>query len=308
MQFFGWFRRKPSEKREAPTSTPRRWTWLSGKRILLNTPYIIPKDVAEGNRLDLQHHLLKVVAGGNYRAPLRQPQAILDVACGTGIWGREMALEFPRARVYGFDFDRTSMDAALARLGPTGRLPANFQFLEADALQRFPFEEGSFDFTHARFIAGFVPADRWLAVVAEMVRVTKAGGCIELVEPVSNPQSPSQAFTTLMDTVAQLGQARNLEQRPGDRLMEYLQQAGVQRVQQRRFVIGMGRDAQRQRRLFAADMLAFVKQMEPVLVRTGLLTQERYTALLKEAESEVPRLGITLPIVFAFGRKPLAGG
>jgi hypothetical protein len=39
-----------------------------------------------------------------------------------------------------------------------------------------------------------------------------------------------------------------------------------------------------------------------------LLTQERYTALLKEAESEVPRLGITLPIVFAFGRKPLAGG
>jgi ubiquinone/menaquinone biosynthesis C-methylase UbiE len=235
---------------------------------------------------------------------VRQPGAILDVACGTGIWGREMAQEFTQARVIGIDFDRTPMEAASARPGLAGQFPANFQFLEADALQRFPFEDGIFDFTHARFIAGFVPAERWTAVVAEMARVTRTGGWIELVEPVANPQSRSPAFSALMDTVAQLGAARNLEQRPGDKLTEYLHQVGAQQVQQGRFVIGTGRDAQRQQRLFAADMLAFVRQMEPVLVRTGLMTQERYTRLLEEAEGEVPRLGITLPVVFTFGTKP----
>ena len=303
MQFLGWFRRNSSEQSQL-TRPPSRWTWLSGKRILVNTPYIIPKDAAEGDRLDLQHHLLKLVAKGNYRAPLRQMRAILDVGCGTGIWAREMAHEFRDARVIGIDFDRTPMEASLARLSPTGQFPTTFQFLEADALQRFPFEAGKFDFTHARFIAGFVPAERWVAVVTEMLRVTRKGGYVELVEPVSNPQSPSPAFTTLMDAVAQLGKARNLEQRPGDKLVDYLHQAEAQRVQQRRFVIGTGREAQRQQRLFAVDMLAFVKQMEPILVRTQVLPQEDYTRLLKAAESEVPRLGITLPVVFAFGRKP----
>lgn len=302
MRLFGWFRRQPLEG-EALPGPPCRWTWLSGKRMLVNTPYIVPKNEAEGDRLNLQHHLVKLIARGNYRAPIRQPRAVLDVACGTGIWGREMALEFPRARVVGFDFDTTPLERALEVLGPGGQFPQNARFLTADALKPFPFEAGEFDFTHARFIAGFVPADHWTAVVAEMLRVTRQGGYVELVEPVSNPQSPSAAFTTIMDAVAQLGMSRNLEQRPGDKLLEYLQQAGAQRVQQRRFVIGSGRDAQRQQRLFATDMLAFARQMGPILVRIGLFSEERYTVLLKEAESEVPRMGITLPVVFAFGIK-----
>ncbi len=301
MRLFGWFRRTAQE--EETGSAPRRWTWFAGKRMLVNTPYILPKDKAEGDRLDLQHHLLKVVVGKNYYAPIRQPRAILDVACGTGIWGREMALEFKQARVIGFDIDRTPLERALEILGPAGQFPQNFKFVTADALKPFPFEEGEFDFTHARFIAGFVPAAQWTPVVAEMLRVTRPGGYVELVEPVSNPVSPSPSFTELMDTVAQLGASRHLEMRPGDNLAGYLQQAGAQHVQLRRFVIGTGRDAQRQQRLFASDMLAFARTMGPVLVRMGLLTEERYTTLLRNAEWEVLQMGITLPVVFAFGQK-----
>jgi len=304
MRFFGWFRRKPSEK-DRRTGPLGRWTWWGGKRILVNTPYLIPKSAAEGDRLDLQHHLLKIVANGNYRAPVRQPRTILDVATGTGIWGREMAQEFQEARVIGIDIDRTPMDASLARLGPSGQFPPNFQFLEADVLQRFPFGEGeTFDFVHARFIAGFVPAERWVGVASEMLRVTRPGGYIELVEPVSSPQSPSPAFSALMDAVAQLGKARNLEQRPGDKLADYLHLAGAERIQTRRFVIGEGRDAARQQRLFGVDMLAFMRQMEPILVhRTQLLSEEEYARLLREAEEQVPRQGIIQPIVFAYGMK-----
>src|SRR5262245_6919597 len=68
MPLFGWLRRGQDDERP-PKSPVGRWAWLSGTRILTNTPYLIPKDDAEGDRLDLQHHLLKLVAGGNYRAP-----------------------------------------------------------------------------------------------------------------------------------------------------------------------------------------------------------------------------------------------
>src|SRR5579871_791547 len=135
MPLFQWFRRAPQPAERAESDASRRWAWLGGRRVLRTSPYVFPKDIAEGGRLDLQHHLLKVAVGKNYRAPLRQPRSILDVGCGTGIWCREMALEFKQARVVGFDVDRTPMEASLARLGPAGQFPQNFEFLEADALK-----------------------------------------------------------------------------------------------------------------------------------------------------------------------------
>src|SRR5581483_4687510 len=143
-RLFGWFRRPPQQVEASDDTSRSRWAWLGGRRILTNTPYVMPKDKAEGDRLDLQHHLLKLATGKNYRAPIRQPRTILDVACGTGIWGREMAQEFKRAEVIGFDIDRTPMEASLARLGPTGQFPPNFKFLEADAFKPYPFDDEQF--------------------------------------------------------------------------------------------------------------------------------------------------------------------
>lgn len=86
MCLFGWFRRAPQHTDDTDAPTTRCWVWLGSRRMLTGTPYVFSKDKAEGDRLDLQHHMLKVAAGGNYQAPIRQPCTILDVACGTGIW------------------------------------------------------------------------------------------------------------------------------------------------------------------------------------------------------------------------------
>src|SRR5215510_8044552 len=98
MPLLSWFRR-PAPAPQGEANAPRRWQWMGGRRMLSVGTYIFPKDVLEGDRLDLQHHLYRLVLGGNYRAPIRQPRSILDVACGTGIWAREMALEFKQAQV-----------------------------------------------------------------------------------------------------------------------------------------------------------------------------------------------------------------
>ena len=299
MRLFGWFRRTPDQTMTPLESPARRWTWLSGRRILANTPYVFPKDYAEGDRLDLQHHLLKVAAGGNYRAPIRQPSAILDVACGTGIWGREMALQFKHARVIGFDIDRTPLDAALARLGPTGQFPPNFQFQEADALQPFPFADGQFDFTHARLIGQFVPIARWPALVAEMVRVTKRGGYVELADAESLT-SPSQAFMFLVRASQQLLAMRGLYAGAGGHLAEYLRQAGLTRVQERRVALGATRGLEREQRLLVADLLAAYVHLQPIIVKAGILSDVEYGRALDQAREDLPRVGAMMPMISAF--------
>jgi len=305
MRLFGWFRRSPQENQQEDQPAPRRWMRLRGRRMLSSGSYILPKDPLEEDRLDLQHHLYKLVLHSNYRAPLREPRMILDVACGTGIWGREMAKEFPQAQIVNFDIDRAPVDAALQRLGPTGQFPPNFRFLEADAFQPFPFEANLFDFTHARLIGSFTPIARWPDVVAEMVRVTRPGGYVELVD-FAMGQSPSQAVMTLADAMSRLMTARGLHPGSAPYLAGYLRQAGLERVQERPAVVGRkGPQGTREQRLLITDILATFTNLQPLVVKVGILSDADYTALLERAREEARTMGAWLPIVCAFGRKPL---
>jgi methylase of polypeptide subunit release factors len=52
----------------------------------------------------MHHEILLHVLGDNlYLAPLENPQAILDVGTGTGIWAVEVAEKFPDCEVIGTD-------------------------------------------------------------------------------------------------------------------------------------------------------------------------------------------------------------
>lgn len=302
MRLFGWFRRQQDPSEEAAPS--RRWAIFAGRRILTNTPYIMPKDKAEGDRLDIQHHLVKVATGRIYQAPIQRPQAILDVACGTGIWAREMAQKFPRARVIGFDIDRTPLERSIEVLGPNGLFPRNFRFQQADALKPFPFEDGEFDFVHARFIVGFVPISAWPGVIAEILRVTRRGGFVEMTEMVELPKTPSQGYQILRAHITRFMEQRGLYAGIGTHLRPYLLEAGLQNIEERHFLLGQGKDTQRQQRLLVSDVLAGADLIQPVLVKLGFIPEAESKEALARAKAEVSQMGIVMPIVTVYGQKP----
>lgn len=60
--------------------------------------YIYPNDEQELDRLDMQHHMFKMVIDGQlFLAPLQQPKRILDIGTGSGIWPIEMGMNYPSA-------------------------------------------------------------------------------------------------------------------------------------------------------------------------------------------------------------------
>jgi hypothetical protein len=68
--------------------------------------YPLPNDERELDRLDLQHHVFKLLLRGElHLAPLKQEtmRRALDIGTGTGLWAIEFADLFPNAMVTGVD-------------------------------------------------------------------------------------------------------------------------------------------------------------------------------------------------------------
>src|SRR5437879_6511265 len=122
-------RRTPSTPLSLDKALPRRR--LFGREYAAGVPYMLPKDLEEGNRLDFQHYMLRYVLHGNYAATIGDVRDILDVGSGTGRWAAEMADLFPQARVVGVDI---TPPPALENAA-TNRMPNNYSFMAANVLE-----------------------------------------------------------------------------------------------------------------------------------------------------------------------------
>lgn len=104
--------------------------------------------------------------------------SVLDVGCGTGLETVRLArLVAPSGRVVGIDASEKFLDEARRRSDGLG-LPIDYQ--QGD-VQQLPFPEKTFDVVRAERLFPYL-ADPQRAF-SELVRVTKPGGAISLIEP-----------------------------------------------------------------------------------------------------------------------------
>ena len=134
-------------------------------------------------RYDLLNHLLSLNIDRSWRrrttrlVPPEGNAPILDVCTGTG----DLALEYfaaggGRVPVVGADFCHPMLVRAMAK---AAKRQVDVEFLEADA-QSLPFPDNSFQITCVAFgLRNVTDTDRGLA---EMVRVTRPGGRVAILE------------------------------------------------------------------------------------------------------------------------------
>ncbi|KAF8248364.1 S-adenosyl-L-methionine-dependent methyltransferase [Wilcoxina mikolae CBS 423.85] len=118
------------------------------------------------------HHdiFLQLLDGELYKAPIKNPQRIMDVGTGTGIWAIDVADKFPETEVIGVD---------LSPIQPQW-VPPKCKFEVDDAEQEWPYPSNTFDFVHARNIVQGI--SDWPKLMSEVFRCTKPGGYVELAE------------------------------------------------------------------------------------------------------------------------------
>jgi ubiquinone/menaquinone biosynthesis C-methylase UbiE len=251
--------------------------------------YIFGESEAEISRLDLQHFMFRWEFGGDYLAPLSAPHHILDVACGTGRWARDIARQFPQAAVTGFDLNQQQLEASLAEGAQTGRdaMPENCSFLVGNALEPFHFPSGIFDMVMARANSAYIPVSQWPAVIAQMARVCATGGWVELRD-FGLVRSPHPALNELTVKFANLAAARGIYPGAGPYLADFLRAAGLRNVRAQQVNVRSGgpRRATRGGRLMLADYLALLDRITPAVAQMGIESADRWRQLLAVARNE----------------------
>jgi len=139
--------------------------------------YMFPNDDEENKRLDLQHHIMALMQGGQlYLSPAgkdgRPFRRVLDVGTGTGLWATELGDANPKVHVIGND---------LSPIQPTFT-PPNVEFFVDDVEEDWDYSH-SFDFIYIRNMTGSIK--NWPKLLDQAYDALRPGGWIELCDPIN---------------------------------------------------------------------------------------------------------------------------
>lgn len=265
-----------------------QWRIIDGRRQRTDY-FLFTNDAKERARLNFQHQIFKHIAGQqNFCSPVINPQMILDLACGTGIWGYEVAQQFPGAEVFNLDVDTVTMRDFLSKHPSLD----NFHFIQATAREPLDFERGVFDFVHSRLPDAFLAADLWPRYIREMARVCQSEGWVELVTAdhffcrVSSP-----ATEELLQAEIELLQRINIAPTGGPGLMDHLKQAGVDTDKIHHQKFSQGQPAYFQP-LLLKNLAHVLRQTRPRLIKAGVMDGDTFDQKLRLLQADAKRYSL----------------
>ncbi|KAF4635770.1 hypothetical protein G7Y89_g2322 [Cudoniella acicularis] len=205
------------------TSAITRYRYENGRRYhaYRDGAYWAPNDEVQNDQQDLAHHLWLLTLDNKLcLAPIENPQNILDVGTGTGIWAIDIADAYPSASVTGTDLSPTQPEW----------LPPNCSFEVDDVTLPWTYRPASFDFIHIREMFGSI-AD-WDELFSQAYHTLQPGGYIECAEhsvtPVSDDGTvgPEHVFTRYGNVMNELGRKKSKEFDIWSQIRERVEKAG----------------------------------------------------------------------------------
>lgn len=302
MSWRSWFQKKYQEEQNTISAGDdmQREDQLGQKNFSAQTipvqtriPYLLPNNIEEVNRLDLQHYILRYLTKSNYFAPIGQPESILDVGCGTGRWASEMAELFPQASVVGFD-----------QVAPTPLedMPVRYHFQQGSVLHKLNFKDHEFSFVHQRLLCLAIPSSYWPAEIQELVRVTQRGGWVETVEADISFQNAGPQSNLLSDWIYRSCKRRGIDPRTSLNLKPVLQQAGLINVKAETIAIPVGKWGDKIGEMGIINMHAIWQAMKAPVVSFAGVSGDEYDHVISDVLQECEENHSQLIMHAAYGQ------
>ncbi|KAL6917305.1 hypothetical protein FSST1_008800 [Fusarium sambucinum] len=269
--------------------------------------YPFPNDHEEQDRMDLGHHIYRLLLGGElYLAPIGDDlKRVLDLGTGTGIWAINFADEFPDTEVLGTD---------LSPIQPPW-VPENCIF-EVDDFESDWLFHKPFDFIHARELGGCISNSRRL--FRQALDNLVPGGYLEMQavhaefksddDTVGNAEHALFWMKTIVEGSVQFGKPLNCT----PKWKQEMEEAGFVDVEQKILKIPIGswpKDPT------LKEIGHFQSLQEAKLIAS--YTPGIFSRILhwKDAEIQVlmarvkkdlsnPAIHLYVPVYFIWGRKP----
>ncbi|HEX7735734.1 MAG TPA: methyltransferase domain-containing protein [Ktedonobacteraceae bacterium] len=287
----------------------------------LSLEYLDMRDVGDGHMsavlsaLQFQHKLFmremksELLPGA---ISLQDVQVVLDFICGPGSWCMDFSRRYPGKQVYGVDINSTIIEQAQKNAAQADL--HELEFLAVDRRRALPFPAHTFDCIHLQNGTSLFTMEQWPDVMAEITRVLKPGGWLNLLDFEMGPAS-QPAIDRLLTFLGQILARMHRSIEPEGRAPFTGSTLGPQRMAQWHFTdigyqlypVDLGGWNNPMGRAYLAWSVMRPEMMVYLAERTGLGTKETLQPLLREVQRELRQIdfcGFGM-LLSSFGRKPV---
>ncbi|KAG9294401.1 hypothetical protein G9A89_001906 [Geosiphon pyriformis] len=276
---------------------------LSAGGMFGENPYFLTNDELEQDRLHLQHYLCRYAWGSNFCAPIHNDLLTgmlraLDVGCGPGTWVMEMASEYHKCSFTGVD---------TSSMFPSEIKPENVNFFQANILLGLPLNN-PFDYVHMRFLGSLFTATDWETAIREVIRLTRSGGWIEILETDLKFYNEGPVSKSFMGALMSQQQAQKIDLTNLPTLVPQLMYSfglTVINSAERKWCMSDSEDvSDRLGQLATDNMKQLFQVLKPNLSSLMKLSSEQYDRLLRSYVIEVNELKTYCKSFRFWARKP----
>ncbi|KAI8974720.1 S-adenosyl-L-methionine-dependent methyltransferase [Pilobolus umbonatus] len=264
--------------------------------------YLLPNDIDEADRLQLQHIIFKYILQCIYHAPVREKLiegiSVLDAGCGPGVWTFDMAETYPESKFTGVD---------ISFVFPETVEQTNVELQVCNITKEMPFEDESFDYIHQRLLLFALSRNDFLESLKNAYRLLKPGGYIEMVEPnMKSFHNIGPLMTELGSYIDAMMNMKGMLSDIGENLEILLEEAGFENIEveiKRLPINHSGRVGE----LWWKDFKHGYSNLRPMIamINPKFNEPDSYTEFLDSVAEECAAIETDMILFIAYAQKPM---